>query len=262
MVFTVLIFRGDSTLVTTTTERKKVLLVDDEPFILSVMQSFLDPGLYDIDTASCGNDAIELIKSKSYDCVVSDVRMPNGTGPQFLMAAREMNKQNPAIIFVTGFSDIPPEELLAKGADSFILKPFNVEDFAREVGRLARPLAERLATKPMSYEALKGFKVKAQNALKSGSGGDAHFGRGGFFTTTPPEGIRINQSARFTIELDDNKVIQGCGRVLWIRRPSSLNPMRAGAGILMEYLDQESLKLYMDFIKKNDPFEVIPRDLA
>jgi CheY-like chemotaxis protein len=245
-----------------TTSSKKVLLVDDEPFILNVMKSYLDPAVYEIDTAGCGNEALELIKAKDYDCIVTDVRMPNGNGHELLSAVREIKKLGPPIMFATGFSDIPPEELMFRGADSFILKPFNSDDFNRELSRLVLPATERLAVRPNYYEALKSIQVNAPDVFKTGSSGEAAFGRGGFFTTIQPEGIRANQNLRFTVDIGNGKTIKGCGRLIWARRPRTLNPASAGTGILLEYLEPESLPLYLSFLEKNTPFSVIPKDLT
>jgi CheY-like chemotaxis protein len=244
-----------------TISRKKVLLVDDEPFILSVMKSYLDPALYEIDTAGCGNDALEMIKAKTYDCVVTDVRMPNGGGHELLTAVRETNKLGPPIMFATGFSDIPPEELMSRGADSFILKPFNSDDFNKELSRLVLPEAERLSMRPNYYEAIKGIQVSAPGIFKTGSAGEVALGRGGFFTTLQPEGIRANQNLRFTIDIGDGKTLKGCGRKIWTRRSRTLNPACAGTGVLLEYLEPESLPLFLSFLKERTPFSVIPKDL-
>ena len=245
-----------------TTSYKKVLLVDDEPFILNVMKSYLDPAIYEIDTASSGQEALELINAKTYDCIVTDVRMPNGNGHELLNTLRETRKLGPPIMFATGFSDIPPEELMARGADSFILKPFNSDDFNKEVGRLVMPIAERLSIRPNYYEAIKGFEISAPGVFKTGSAGEVAFGRGGFFTTQQPEGVRANQNIRFVLNIGDGKTLKGCGRMLWARRPSTLNPARAGTGILLEYLEPDSLPLYISHLERATPFFVIPRDLA
>lgn len=246
----------------TTENKKRILLVDDEPFILGVMKSFLDGSNFEIESAACGNDALTLIKEKDYSCVVTDVRMPNGTGPQLMASVREINRVSPSIVFVTGYSDVPPEDLLSRGGDSYIMKPFNVDDFSREIRRMTKPLDERLAERPASYEALRCINMRGGTMLAKGGGDDIQLGRGGFFTVTPLEGLRTTQNLRFAIDVKGGDPIKGCGRILWTRRQSSINPLRAGAGILIEYLENDSRDRYLEFVAKASPVETIPKDIV
>jgi CheY-like chemotaxis protein len=253
---------GDHQMTDNQNTRKRILLVDDEPFIIGIMKSFLEGQNFDIDVANCGNDALLLAQKNDYDCIVSDVRMPNGTGPELMVNLRETKKHTPSILFVTGYSDIPPEDLLSKGGDSYIQKPFNIDDFSREVYRLAKAFQERLSEKPMSYESLRVLNINGTSMLKSGHGQEIQLGRGGFFTVTPLEGLRPHQNLRFIIATDDGQPIKGCGKIIWARRQSSLNPLRAGSGIIIEYLEPDSLARYMNYISRNQSFEVIPKDFA
>ncbi len=241
---------------------KKIMLLDDDPFIIGVMKGFLNSPAFQIDCATSVLEALELTKHKDFDCIVSDVRLPIGTGADLLTSLREINRRSPAIIFVSGFSDITVDELLFRGADSFLLKPFTQEVFVAEVNRLAQPLPLRQQAKPASYESLKPITLNASNVLKTGTGGDVRLGLGGFFARIHPEGVRINQHLRFTLEIGKGEVLQGCGRIMWLRRPSSLRPLAAGMGLLIEYLEPKSNEAYQAFIDKSDLLETIPREIV
>lgn len=243
-------------------DKPRILLVDDEPFILSMMRSFLDENKFDICTASCGNEAIDLIRKQPFDCVVSDVRMPNGTGFQLLGWVREIHKASPTMIFVTGYSDIPADELMAKGADTYISKPFNVEEFANEIAIMTKPLRERLSrpTAPTTGQP-KHLKLQASSftALTTPAG-QVKLGRGGMFVQMPVENVRVSQHVTFEVALGDGDVFEGNGKVLWTRKTSSLNPMHPGIGILFEALSPSSLNAFVEFVETKTPIEVIPRD--
>lgn len=243
-------------------DKPRILLVDDEPFILSMMRSFLDENKFEISTASCGNEAIALIRKQPFDCVVSDVRMPNGTGFQLLGWVREINSATPTMIFVTGYSDIPADELMAKGADTYISKPFNVEEFANAIAVMTKPLHARLslplAEPPASTRRL---KLQASSfAALTAPGGKVKLGRGGMFVQMPIDNIRVPQQVSFEITFGEGEVFQGTGKVLWTRKTSSLNPMHPGIGVLFESLTPSSLEAFMAFVASKTPIEVIPRD--
>jgi CheY-like chemotaxis protein len=242
-------------------DKPRILLVDDEPFILSMMRSFLDENKFEISTASCGNDAIALIRKQPFDCVVSDVRMPNGTGFQLLGWLREIDSARPTVIFVTGYSDIPADELMAKGADTYISKPFNVEDFANEIALMTKPLRVRLSRSAATTAQTRHIKLQASSfAALTAGGGQAKLGRGGVFVQMPIENIRVSQQVSFEINLGEGETFQGTGKVLWTRKTSSLNPMRPGIGILFETLTPDSLDAFIQFVETKAPIEVIPRD--
>jgi CheY-like chemotaxis protein len=247
---------------TTNAEPIKILLVDDDPFIMGVMKGFLNSQSFKIDIAASGVEALALTKNKSYDCVVTDIRMPNGSGADLLASLREIDRRSPSVVCVSGAKDVSLDELLAKGADSFILKPFTDEFFVSEVNRLSLPLPTRLASKPAFYESLKEVRINGTGVLSTGTGGDVRLGHGGFFTSFHPERVRINQSLRFTLEIGKDQVLKGCGRIMWLRRASSLRPLSAGMGILMEYLEPKSLPKYLTFIEGSKIVETIPLDMG
>jgi CheY-like chemotaxis protein len=106
-----------------------VLVVDDEPVALAVLQRTLAPH-YRVLTASDGLEALKLIEASGEDIrlVVTDVRMPRLSGPA-LAAHLARLKRSPAILFVSGFTDPDvPGEVLAK--------PFSPDALLGAVSRL------------------------------------------------------------------------------------------------------------------------------
>ena len=241
--------------------KHRILLVDDEPFILELMRSFLDERLYQITTASCGKDAFDLIKRSNFDAVISDIRMPNGTGADLLAWVRELNPIKPPILFVTGYSDVPPDELLARGADNYVIKPFNVDDFAAVVGDLIKEPAERLAgPKPENVKTVT-IAVSDISALFDGTENTVALGRSGMFVTSLPEWVKPQQTIAFDLQSSNGKSFSGFGRVMWQRKPSTLNPHKPGSGILFTGLEPASLAMFLDFITTKKPSAVVPKTL-
>ena len=115
-----------------------VLIVDDEPDILELMEEeFIDAG-YSTKTASCGNDAAEIVRQERIHIVLSDFKMPNGNGMTVLNAVNELPvDQRPAFFFISGQADISVQEALDAGAKKFFTKPFDFETLLDEISRLS-----------------------------------------------------------------------------------------------------------------------------
>lgn len=119
------------------TKEKKdilVLLVDDEPNILELMEEEFDCYGYQTVTANCGNDACEVLKTQKVDIVVSDYKMPNGNGMTVLEHTMSMDEVGrPVFFFISGQADISIQEILDAGARKFFLKPFSLDYLIEEI---------------------------------------------------------------------------------------------------------------------------------
>ena len=96
-------------------ERPVVLVVDDEPVALAVLQRTLEPH-YHVLTASDGLKALDIIGAwgPGIRVVVTDVRMPGLSGPALAAHLARLDR-SPAILFVSGFTDPDvPADVLAK----------------------------------------------------------------------------------------------------------------------------------------------------
>lgn len=83
--------------------KRAVLVVDDEPNVLALLKSVMTRNGYEVITATNGQEALERVTARSYDVILSDMRMPGMDGRKFFETVK---KQNPAlahrIVFVTG----------------------------------------------------------------------------------------------------------------------------------------------------------------
>ncbi len=115
-------------------ERPSVLVIDDEPFNLSLMEGVLGSG-YSVLKAGSGQQGLELALSGSPDLILVDVMMPEMDGFE---VCRRL-KENPAtmhvpVIFVTAKNEVKDEELgFNMGASDFIHKPISAPIVAARV---------------------------------------------------------------------------------------------------------------------------------
>lgn len=83
--------------------KRTVLVVDDEPNVLALLKTVMTRNGYEVVTATNGQEALERVAARSYDVILSDMRMPGMDGRKFFETVK---KQNPAlahrIVFVTG----------------------------------------------------------------------------------------------------------------------------------------------------------------
>jgi two-component system, probable response regulator PhcQ len=105
-------------------EEINILIVDDEPNVLKALLRLLKQ--YHITTAESGEEALILAKTKNFDLVISDYRMPGINGIDFLMFFKLL--QPDAIrIMLTGFADLSATQQAINEAEvfRFINKPWN-----------------------------------------------------------------------------------------------------------------------------------------
>ncbi len=101
----------------------KLLLVDDDPFILEGIGEDLESNGYQVTRASSGETAVALVESTPFDMVITDLVMDSTDGIQVLKKTKELNSETQVII-LTGFGDMDSAiEALRSQADDFLLKP-------------------------------------------------------------------------------------------------------------------------------------------
>ena len=113
----------------------KILLVDDEASILSVLSVLLKAEGYEVVPVDNGEKAMELIKSTPFDLMISDIRMRPVDGITLLKSARELRPAM-SVLMITGYGTIETAvESLKYGAFDYITKPFKVDELLITVQR-------------------------------------------------------------------------------------------------------------------------------
>ncbi|MBL7713868.1 MAG: response regulator [Bdellovibrionales bacterium] len=113
---------------------KRVLLVDDEKEIGEIFGDiFTDLGM-DWKYAINGKVALDILSAEGiggFDLIISDVRMPVMDGHKFLTELKKKHATIPDFIFLTGFADRTPEELMALGARAVYAKPLDLMELEK-----------------------------------------------------------------------------------------------------------------------------------
>ena len=119
---------------------KKILIADDEPDILEILQFNLQSEGYDVVTAKNGDEAIELAKRHLPDLIILDIMMPGKNGIEVCNILRLLPAlKDTLIIFLTALSDEGTEiRGLETGADDYLTKPISPKVLTSKVNALFR----------------------------------------------------------------------------------------------------------------------------
>jgi CheY-like chemotaxis protein len=114
----------------------KVLLVDDEPDIIEVIQDRLEAYGFTVVTAGTGLEALKKLSVEKFDGVFLDVKMPEMGGIEALEEIRKRDKQTPIIIITSSSTREAAIDAIAKGANEYILKPFEWQDLKAKIQKI------------------------------------------------------------------------------------------------------------------------------
>ncbi len=118
---------------------KRVLIIDDEPVILVMLKKMIEKAGYKVDLASNGNEGLDLLRSKPFDLVITDIIMPEREGLEIISILR---KEFPEIkvIAISGGGRLSPDGYLESanflGAKKVLKKPFTMDEIVGAVNEL------------------------------------------------------------------------------------------------------------------------------
>ncbi len=125
----------------------RILVVDDENIVLSLICDALEDEDFDIETAATGPDAFKIIESKTFDLIVTDIRMPDINGIDLVKRARAI-QPDMGVIFMTGYANLnSAKDAIKQGAFDYILKPFELDEIRRAIKGAVQKIRKEAAEK-------------------------------------------------------------------------------------------------------------------
>ncbi len=116
---------------------RRVLVIDDELAVLRVVGLLLERNGFSVDTASSAPEALELLKTRRYQVVLSDIIMPELSGVEFLREMRRYDLDVPVILMTAGPTLDSALDAISYGAQQYLLKPVEPDALVQSVGRAA-----------------------------------------------------------------------------------------------------------------------------
>ncbi len=117
---------------------KRVLVIEDEKALSSIMVNMLEVFGYEGEIASTGREAMEQISRGNYDYIILDITLPDISGSMLYEMIMEKSPEfKGKIIFTSGF-ETPEEieEILERDGGIFLPKPFSVDKFQEVLNKL------------------------------------------------------------------------------------------------------------------------------
>src|SRR5690606_8890511 len=118
--------------------KQRILLVEDEEHLLEAIKLNLELEGYRVTTATDGKKALKVFKEERFNLVVLDVMIPEIDGFQVAETIRLQNSEVPIMFLTAKNSSEDRITGLKKGADDYLVKPFNLEELILRVGTLFR----------------------------------------------------------------------------------------------------------------------------
>ena len=121
-----------------------ILIVDDEPAILSLLRTILESESFEVETARSAAEAKLRLSQQHFDLVLTDMRMESSiAGYDVVRAARKLNPR-PAVAILTAFP-IPASDWRSSGADALMVKGMDVLSVPKKL----RALLQRSQNAPV-----------------------------------------------------------------------------------------------------------------
>lgn len=105
--------------------RPRILLVDDEPRVLSALRRGLRREPIEIESAESGEEALKLLGARDFALVISDQKMPGMSGVEFLTKVRREWPSTERVLLSGWSSEIPAHEVGAAGLFAMLPKPWD-----------------------------------------------------------------------------------------------------------------------------------------
>jgi pilus assembly protein CpaE len=150
----------------------RVLVVDDDPAILKLVQRALRPKGYDVLTATTGTEGLNQIQTENPDIVVLDKVMSDIDGFEIARRLRrDPSFTHIPIVILTGASELGDKlDAFNAGADDYLTKPFEVDELAARLAALLRRAEAFKAAKTQTLETVDVARMIAIHSLRGGLG--------------------------------------------------------------------------------------------
>ena len=123
----------------------KILIVDDEKLIRSVIKEYCTNSQYDVDEASSGKDALIKLKTNDYDLMVLDIMMPEMDGFT-LLKELPVEKRIPTIVLSARGEEYDKLSGFDLGIDDYLTKPFSPKELIARIKAVLSRTTKQLPT--------------------------------------------------------------------------------------------------------------------
>ncbi len=115
--------------------KRKILVVDDDPQVYRIVSRLLDSNLYEVFAASQGKEALDKIPLLKPDILLLDLMMPEMSGVEVCEKVKKNPETQKIVVFILSAKDgqVDRRRCFEVGADDYISKPFHIASLARKI---------------------------------------------------------------------------------------------------------------------------------
>lgn len=119
----------------TSTTPKRILVVDDEPFVCDAVKMMLEFDGHVVETAASARLALEVFAPEKYDLVITDYAMPSMKGDELALRIRERSPLQP-IVLITAYAEmLKASQSPMTAIDGVVSKPFLLDDLRATIAK-------------------------------------------------------------------------------------------------------------------------------
>ena len=195
-------------------KKASILVVDDEPVLLSLMSEWFQQIAGHVFGAANGVQALEILGAHKIDLIVTDIRMPVMDGITLLKKVKAIGSHTPGVIFITGFADLEVREAYDLGGEALLEKPILHHELIDIMQRSLLEPHERwrkpldLSAYPVLSRSFASLAEAQRECLIAFGRGGLCMNAGGFLMEGP-----INIELTFRA---DDYILSGQGIIRWL----------------------------------------------
>ncbi len=145
---------------------KKILVIDDDTYICTLLENFLQEEGYQVDTAFTGNKGLKKLKEVNYNMVLLDYRLPDSDGLDMLQNIKKLNSTMEVIV-ITAYAEVNSAvKLIKAGAFDYVTKPIRPEELLSLIKQALKGGSKTKNRKSFEKEFIIGVSRQMKEILK------------------------------------------------------------------------------------------------
>jgi DNA-binding NtrC family response regulator len=144
----------------------RILIIEDRDSLRKLMSEALRQQSYDVEAAATGEDGINSVQSKSFDLVLTDLKLPGASGLDVLRASRAAQPATPVVVLTAYGNVATAVEAMKFGAADFLEKPVEIDDLYRLVSAWIGEDLEGAVFQPSGAPAIVGRHPQLRASLR------------------------------------------------------------------------------------------------
>jgi CheY-like chemotaxis protein len=116
---------------------RRILVVDDEPFVCDAVKMMLDFDGHTVETAATGEEALKKFGKGKFDLVITDWKMPGMSGDQLAEAIKKLAPEQPIVMITAHAEMLQTANISSQLIDAVVPKPFLLEDLRQAIAKVS-----------------------------------------------------------------------------------------------------------------------------